>query len=294
MNKDAFVGHCAALAGLLEVSAEKPGNVTPTHDFPDTKFHHFLASSIALEGPMRRLAQDGNYRIGEGILDAVKGSHIVQKGGNAQLGIILLFGPLAKAAGLVEGNLTAGLLRRSLGKALRKTDNKDALDAFRAINFGHVGGLNPVKKLDVRDKRTFAKLRNEGTTLLEWMSVGKAINSVCHEYATDYAITFELGLPVLIGSRPKGLDNAIVHTYLTLLSRHLDTHIFGKWGQGLATTVTQKAAGIIQKGSVWTKDGRGAIKRLTNYLRKGHINPGATADLTASAIYVALLTGLEP
>jgi triphosphoribosyl-dephospho-CoA synthase len=294
MNKDAFVGHCAALAGLLEVSAEKPGNVTPTYDFPDTKFHHFLASSVALEGPMRRLAEDGDYRIGAGMLDAVKASHKVQKGGNAQLGIILLFGPLAKAAGLVEGNLNAGHLRRSLGMALRLTDNKDALDAFRAINFGHVGGLNPVKTLDVRDKRTLAKLRNGGTTLLEWMSVGKDINSVCHEYATDYDITFELGLPVLVEGRPKGLGNAIVHTYLTILSRHLDTHISGKWGHGVATHVSDKAAGIIKKGSVWTRDGMGAIKRFTNYLRKGHINPGATADLTASAIYVALLTGLEP
>ena len=294
MSKDAFVGHCAALAGLLEVCAEKPGNVTPTYDFPDTKFHHFLASSVALEGPMRRLSEDGDYHIGTGILDAVKASHKVQSGGNAQLGIILLFGPLAKAAGLAEGDLTSNHLRRSLGMALRLTDNKDALDAFRAINFGHVGGLNSVKRLDVRDKRTFAKLRSEGTTLLDWMSVGKDINSICHEYATDYDITFELGVPVLIESRPKGLGDAIVHTYLTILARHPDTHIWGKWGPGLAKKVTDKAALIIKKGSVWTKDGSVAIKRLTNYLRKGHINPGATADLTASAIYVALLTGLEP
>ena len=294
MSKDAFVGHCAALAGLLEVTAEKPGNVTPTYDFPDTKFHHFLASSVALEGPMRRLSEDGDYHIGTGILDAVKASYKVQSGGNAQLGIILLFGPLAKAAGLVEGNLTTSHLRRSLGMALKLTDNKDALDAFRAINFGHVGGLNPVKRLDVRDKQTFAKLRSEGTTMLEWMAVGKDINSVCYEYATDYQITFELGLPVLLESRPKGLSDAIVHTYLTILSHHPDTHICGKWGPGLAKKITEKAAVIIKNGSIWTKDGLVSIRRLTNYLRKGRINPGATADLTASAIYVALLTGLEP
>jgi triphosphoribosyl-dephospho-CoA synthase len=278
----------------LEVTAEKPGNVTPTYDFPDTKFHHFLASSVALEGPMRRLSEDGSFRVGAGILEAVSASHKVQSGGNAQLGIILLFSPLAKAAGLVEGALTNGNLRRSLGMALRLTDNQDALDAFRAINLGHVGGLNPIKRLDVRDKGTLAKLKSERTTLLEWMSLGKDINNVCYEYATDYKITFELGLPVLLESRPKGLGNAIVHTYLTILSHHLDTHICGKWGRGLARQVTDKAATIIKKGSVWTKDGSAAIKRLTNYLRKGHINPGATADLTASAIYVALLSGLEP
>jgi triphosphoribosyl-dephospho-CoA synthase len=243
---------------------------------------------------MRQLAEDGAYRVGQGMLDAVKASHSVQKGGNAQLGMILLFGPLAKAAGLVEGELSAGHLRRSLGMALRLTDNRDAIDAFRAINFGHVGGLNAVSRLDVRDTGTLAKLRSEGTTLLQWMSLGKEVNSVCREYASDYEMTFELGLPVLVENWPKGVHDAIVHTFLTVLSRYPDTHIIGKWGPGLAKRVTEKAALILERGSLWTKDGIGSIRRLTNYLRKGRINPGTTADLTASAIYVALLTGHEP
>jgi triphosphoribosyl-dephospho-CoA synthase len=293
MSRGAFVGHCAALAGLLEVTAEKPGNVTPTHDFPDTKFHHFLSSSVAIEAPMRRLAEDPDYRVGQGILAAVEASHKAQTGGNAQLGIILLFSPVAKAAGLVNGRLTARSLRTTLSAVLRATDDQDALDAFKAINYGHVGGLNDVKELDVRKRSTYDKLRDKGITLLDWMKVGAQANSVCHEYATNYKITFNLGLPTLLDARRKGLQGAIVHTYLTILSENVDTHIAGKWGQGLSEQVSKKAAAIVRRGSVWTKDGSASVRRLTNYLRKGRINPGATADLTASTIFAALLTGLE-
>jgi len=293
MSRGAFVGHCAALAGLLEVTAEKPGNVTPTYDFPDTKFHHFLSSSVAIEAPMRRLAEDPDYRVGQGILAAVEASQGVQKGGNAQLGIILLFAPVAKAVGLVNGKLTARSLRTVLSAVLRATENQDALDAYKAINFGHVGGLNDVKSLDVRKKSTYDKLKSKDMTLLDWMSVGAGVNSVCSEYATNYKVTFGLGLPTLLDARRKGIQKAIIHTYLTIMSETVDTHIAGKWGRGLSETVSKKAAAILRLGSVWTRDGSAAIRRLTNYLRKGHINPGATADLTASTIYAALLTGLE-
>jgi triphosphoribosyl-dephospho-CoA synthase len=294
MSRGAVVGHCASLAGLLEVTAEKPGNVTPTHDFPDTKFHHFLASSIALEAPMRRLAEDADYRLGQGILDAVVASNSIQRGGNAQLGVILLFSPVAKAAGLAEDRLTARSLKTVLQAVLRATNNQDALDTFEAINYGHVGGLNDVEELDVRKKGTYDQLQDRDMTLIEWMKVGAGINSVCSEYATGYKLTFGIGLPTLLDAREKGLQGAIVHTYLTFLSRQVDTHITGKWGKGLADKVTEKAAKIIKRGSVWTKDGMTAVRRFQNYLNKGRINPGATADLTASTIFVALLTGLEP
>lgn len=293
MSRGAFVGHCAALAGLLEVTAEKPGNVTPTHDFPDTKFHHFLSSSVAMEAPMRRLAEDPNYQVGQGILAAVEASHGAQKGGNAQLGIILLFGPLAKAAGLVNGKITARSLKAVTSAVLKATNNEDALNTFKAINKGHVGGLNDVDDLDVRKKSTYDRLREKGTTLLDWMKVGAEVNSVCYEYASNYKLTFGTGLPTLLDARRKGVQGAIVHTYLTLLAERKDSHVTGKWGPGMAEQISKKAATILKEGSVWTKDGSAGVKRLTNYLRKGRINPGATADLTASTIFVALLTGLE-
>ena len=60
---------CGQLAAALEVSGwPKPGNVHRSMDFPDTKFEHFIAGSIAL-GPTIRSAALRGMEIGLGKLD---------------------------------------------------------------------------------------------------------------------------------------------------------------------------------------------------------------------------------
>ena len=44
------VAGAAQLACVLEASADKPGNITPSHDFADTSYEDMLRSAIAL-GP---------------------------------------------------------------------------------------------------------------------------------------------------------------------------------------------------------------------------------------------------
>lgn len=59
MNED-DVARSAQLALLLEVSAyPKPGNVDRTHDFINTSYEHFLASSVALYLVLREAAVRG-------------------------------------------------------------------------------------------------------------------------------------------------------------------------------------------------------------------------------------------
>ncbi|RLG27584.1 fumarate hydratase, partial [Methanosarcinales archaeon] len=42
------IAQCATLAMALEVSATpKPGNIDREHNYPDTRYEHFLASAIA-------------------------------------------------------------------------------------------------------------------------------------------------------------------------------------------------------------------------------------------------------
>jgi triphosphoribosyl-dephospho-CoA synthase len=55
-----YVASCAQLAALLEVSAyPKPGNVHRLHDFPTTKYEHFLAGSVAISPSINKVAQTG-------------------------------------------------------------------------------------------------------------------------------------------------------------------------------------------------------------------------------------------
>ncbi|MGH2946036.1 MAG: triphosphoribosyl-dephospho-CoA synthase, partial [Solirubrobacteraceae bacterium] len=79
---------------MLEVSAEKPGNITPSHDFHDTSFEDMLRSAIAV-GP--ELARAGERGAGETALAVVETSRRVAPA-NTNLGIALLLAPLAKAA----------------------------------------------------------------------------------------------------------------------------------------------------------------------------------------------------
>src|SRR5215216_320366 len=92
-SADAVAG-AAQLACVLEVSAEKPGNITPRHDFRDTSYTDMLASAIAV-GP--ELARAGERGVGETVLAVVDASRSVAPA-NTNLGIALLLAPLAKAA----------------------------------------------------------------------------------------------------------------------------------------------------------------------------------------------------
>jgi ATP:dephospho-CoA triphosphoribosyl transferase len=79
---------------VLEVSAEKPGNITPSHDFHDTSYEDMLRSAIAVGPELARAKERG---VGETILAVAEASRRVAPA-NTNLGIALLLAPLAKAA----------------------------------------------------------------------------------------------------------------------------------------------------------------------------------------------------
>src|SRR5919199_3687978 len=70
------VAGAAQLACVLEVSAAKPGNITPSHDFRDTSYEDMLRSAIAV-GP--ELARAGERRVGETVLAVVEASRRVAR-----------------------------------------------------------------------------------------------------------------------------------------------------------------------------------------------------------------------
>src|SRR6476659_10838055 len=115
-SRPAEVAGAAQLACVLEVSAEKPGNITPSHDFEDTGYEDMLRSAIAV-GP--ELARAGERGVGDTILAVVQASRRAARA-NTNLGIALLLAPLAKAA------LAAGPLRAELAATLGALDVADA------------------------------------------------------------------------------------------------------------------------------------------------------------------------
>jgi triphosphoribosyl-dephospho-CoA synthase len=120
-------------------------------------------------------------------------------------------------------------------------------------------------------------------------------DGIAREYATGFAVTFEVGAPALAAARRAGLawDDATVETFLTLLAAFPDTHVMRRAGADTARAVSEKAATALAAGGTRTADGRRAISDMDAALRdpRNSANPGTAADLTAAAIFVMLLAG---
>jgi triphosphoribosyl-dephospho-CoA synthase len=270
------VAAAGQLACLLEVSAPKPGNVSPGRHFHDTRYEDFLASAVAI-GPA--LAAAGDRTLGGTILTAVDATARWTRS-NTNLGIILLLAPLARAA--LRGS---GSLRDGVREALAATTVADAAEVYTAIRRARPGGLGAAAAEDVASVPS--------VTLREAMALAAERDSVAREYATGFDITFGIGAPALGAARSSGLDwsDAVVETYLRLLATVPDTHIARKLGPAVAEAVSLRARDAEQAGGVRTEEGRRALAALDTELRgptNSH-NPGTTADLTCAALFVVIL-----
>ena len=272
------VAGAAQLACVLEVSAEKPGNVTPSHDFHDTSYEDMLRSAIAV-GP--ELARAGERGVGETVLAVVEASRRAASA-NTNLGIALLLAPLAKAA------LQGGPLRARLGATLRALDVADARAAYAAIRLSDAGGLHERVEHDVRSEPAVG--------LREAMASAADRDSIASEYVTDYGLTFETGVPALITALDDGLAvrEAIVELHLRLLDHVPDTLIVRKVGHAAAARVSAGARDVLAAGGVRTDAGRRALGSFDVSLREpgNALNPGTTADLVTATLFVALVEGM--
>ena len=266
----------AQAACLLEASAPKPGNVNRCHDFEDATFEDFLLSAAAI-GPV--LGRAGSVGVGRTILRAVRATRRLVRT-NTNLGIILLLAPLARAAARAGGPL-----RSRVSQVLAELDVADARAAYAAIRLADPGGLGRVADQDIRTEPT--------VSLREAMALAAERDTIAREYVTDYAVTFETGVPALTRARDRGLawPTAVTETYLTLLAAVPDTLIARKCGEEAAREVSREAARVLAAGEPASAERREALARFDAALRRegNRLNPGTTADLTAAALFVHFL-----
>jgi len=248
---------------VLEVSAAKPGNITPEHDFADTTFADMVRAGLAL-GPV--LACAGERRVGELILGGVRASAAVARA-NTNLGIVLLLAPLARAA-------ATGV---PVARVLEALDVEDAAAAFTAIAEARPGGLGDAREHDVREPARIG--------LREAMAAAADRDSIASEYATGYAIVHGTALPLLrdaLAGGARTLD-AVVATHVGLLAEVPDTLIARKAGRAAAEAVTAAARAV--------RDGTRSLEDLDTMLRRdgNRLNPGTTADLVCATLFAAEL-----
>ena len=278
MTSPAEVAAAGQLACLLEVSAPKPGNVSPERHFHDTRYEDFLASAVAI-GPA--LAGSGEWPLGTSIRRAVSET-LRWTRSNTNLGIVLLLMPLARAA-LRSG----GLLRDRLSRVLAETTVDDAAEVYAAIRQARPGGLGQSAAEDVAGAPS--------VTLRNAMALAADRDAIAREYVTDYALSFETGVPALLAARRDGLNwtDVAVETYLALLEATPDTHIARKLGAPEAELISRRAGEVRRAGGTRSPEGKRALAELDRELRdpRNRRNPGASADLTCAALFIVILEG---
>jgi len=306
------ISRCLQLAILLEVSADKPGNVNFSSSFEGTRKEHFLASAIAA-GPIFQKAAKMGIQILEGkreLSEAGLGELVEQctrdvmewqHGGNTILGTIMLFIPISIAAGITHVDeifrIDLKSLRKNIDKVIRASTAIDAVHLYNAIDIAMPNGLNQVPDLNVNDHASKQRLLAENITLRQVFDIAKSYDDICSEWINNYPITFDEAYPYLIDQIVKTDQNtAVINTFLKILAQHPDTFIARKVGDVKAKEVTLEAKKVFDLGGAATLLGRVALKEFDQYLRKAenHYNPGTTADITAATLALCTLNGYRP
>jgi triphosphoribosyl-dephospho-CoA synthase len=262
----------AQLAMVLEVTAyPKPGNVDRCHDYEGTRLEHFLASAILARPALEKAAGgcSGGPGIGEILREAVRltTSH---HGGNTHFGAFILLVPLLRG-GNIEGAV----------RAVRETTVEDAISFYRAFSLTKVRML-PGDPLDVSDPHALDLIRDRGMTLLDVMEHSREHDMVAREWVDGFPLTRRAA--DLLQRSGCGRD-AVVETFLRLLSSGIDTFIVKEHGALVAEEVRRRAGEILA--------GREDLAAFDAECIARGINPGSTADIIIAGIYIALGEGWE-
>lgn len=310
-EKAKHISNCLELAILLEVSADKPGNVNFVVGFEGTRIEHFLASAVAAHASFEEAANRGidvanrklrisDAGIGELIRNCAVAINVWQGGGNTLIGTVMLFVPLAVAAGMtrMKGNrFDFAELRRNLKLAVESTTPQDAVHLYEAIDIAKPGGLDGAPDLDVRDPNSKKRLIKEHVSLFQVFKIATGYDDVCFEWVNNYPVTFNLAYPYLMEQlKSRDLNTAIIHTFLKVLSERPDTFIARKVGVEKAREISLDARKVLESGGLETAKGKQSILDFDKKLRNSSnlYNPGTTADITAAALALCTLSGYRP
>lgn len=266
------------IACLLEVTARKPGNIHRGADFNDAHYLDFLLSASAIGDA---LGNGINQGVGAAVLCAVQATRRVVNT-NTNLGMILLLAPLARA--------NNADLRSGVRHILEATTIEDAENVYQSIREARPGGLGHAADQDVSDRPT--------VTLIEAMRLAADRDLIARQYANGFAEVFDLALPVLRAflSAGRPLETAIIAAQLTLMARCPDTLICRKRGPEIALESSRRATRVLEAGWPDSPASAELFDAFDEWLRAdGHArNPGASADLIAATLFVALRDGTIP
>ncbi len=313
LGRGATIGVRAQIACLAELAAPNPGNVRPGHDLPGLTAGEMTRSAAAI-GPA--MSGAGDVPLGRTILRAIRATRRWVDS-NTNLGIVLLLAPVARAAALAladggqpraagdpapsadapppspearvprggAGSLDETALWEQLEQVLEASSVDDARLAYRAIRLAEPGGLGRVGDQDVSGTPT--------VPLRDAMARAADRDAVAEQYATGYELLRTTGLPAVRSARAESLtwEDAAHRCFVLLLAERPDSLVARKFGREAAEELQEAAERLLAVGPPEATDAAEGWSELDRRLRSSDPprNPGTTADLTAAALFLALL-----
>ena len=205
---------------------------------------------------------------------------------NTNLGIVMLLTPLSAAASMTND---IDELQEKVDDIMRAT-TQDASNLYNAINIADAGGMGEQDDLDVGSDEAKKQLFDRNINMFDVLDLSSQWDMLAYELTRTMPITFEIGYPTFKGTKEShGINKATVQTFLTILSIYSDTLIARKYGIDVAQKVTEDANLLISDGGILSDEGVERVTAFDNELVEKKLNPGTTADLTASSVMVALL-----
>ena len=259
-------------ACILEATAPKVGNVFPGRSFVDLQYCDFVRASEISSATFASTTDP----FSQCVLTATKAVR-EELGTNVNLGILLLIGPLFQVDrhGGLDGDLEK--LSGQVSHVLKHLNAEDSRRLYEAINIAAPGGMGQVDEMDLSD--------SPPETFLEAMRSASCRDRIAENYAGGYRDLLLNVVPTVADSIEMHRDTlvGISRAHLCLLRNRPDTLIERKYGRTVADEVRRRAE--------FDHDDPNAVRRFDDYLRHGRstpINPGTTADLIATALYVLL------
>lgn len=265
------ISEASVYACIVEAGTFKPGNV-----YPGRKgFLDFVVSAVILGRTIERVCRE-KMPLGQSIKEAVvdRAKMVLT---NTNLGIILLHVPLAVAAG--KGFEEGKKLQKAVCTLVQKTTVEDAVHVVEAIRRSDAYVGTPDKGPDIRDEQIICEIRKKGLTLWDLFSISSPWDTIASEWVNGFSITFSGAKKLITGASILGL-------YLDVLSEYPDSLVLRRFGQEKAQEVCEKARAL--KGCSLEE-----VQKWDEQLYKEGVNPGTTADLVASSVFVALLLNEE-
>jgi triphosphoribosyl-dephospho-CoA synthase len=298
------------LALLLEASSPKPGNVSRVAEFSDTSYRHFLASSALMARALHESARrgialaTGDLKPGEVGLGGLIHSAVSDTIGglnkrNTILGSILLYIPLMVAIAATvqqEDSFSVHRVRANLDTVLEHTSVEDAVLLYRSFQLAQPGGemikrepfwTDVHDRYDMHNPEVIENIREDGVTLLSLFRLSAPVDEIAEQWATGFRLILDEAFPHLdsLSATLEDLEEAVVRTFVWLLSKRPDGLIVKKAGLARAEAVRSLAARVLD---TWDEGiGVGALlEALDKALRNNEnsLNPGTTADFLAAAI----------